>query len=449
MSAHAQPDVNSAIDAIPGRTMPMPVAAIGGAAMVIGLLSFGFGMTQDRAWTGGAVLVGLVYCLALAMGGVAFSVIATLTWARWSRPLKRVAEAFGLMLPALWVVLLVFLVLFSGLWPWNPSTFVAGGPVDIHPHSAAVLFASKPVWLTPGFFIARQLFGVGVMTVLSLVYIRASILPDLAMAKARLGDRAPGFYSMGGTDVAKAVEYGQNLQSNLGPFLGWTYALVMSLVAFDLIMSLSPLWYSNMFGGWIFCSSFWLCMQAIGVYTLTMRDWLGLKGWVVPKTTHDLGMLLMAFTMAWAYMMFAQLLPIWYANMPEETEFLLVRTYLPQWAWLARIVAVLCFVMPFTTLASRGIKKMRWPFVALLSVMMVGVFLERTLLIMPSVYKGDTFPTVLFAVVSVGIWIGFLGFFFTSVTFILSKIPPLVISDPKLGTHPWDVHVHAESAPHH
>jgi hypothetical protein len=436
-----QPDVNVAIDAIPGRSVPMPVLAVGGGAMVIGVLAFGFGMTQNVAWTWGAVLVGLVYTLALAMGGVAFSIISTMTWARWSRPLKRVGEAFGLVLPLLWLVLLVFLVFGLKIYPWNPATIVDGGPVNLAPHSDAVLFASKQWWLTPGFFMLRQLAGIGLMTVLSLVYLRASIAPDLAMARARLGDRAPAWWaSFAGSAT---VDSGQWTQETLGPILGWTYAITMSMVAFDMIMSLSPLWYSNMFGGWIFCSSFWLTMQALGIYTLTMRDWLGLKGWVIPKTMHDLGMLLMAFTMAWAYMCFAQILPIWYANLPEETQFLLIRMGLPAWGWMARTVAVLCFIMPFTTLTSRGIKKMRWPFVALLSVMMIGVFLERTLLVMPSIYKGTEFPVVLFAVVSVGIWIGFLGFFFTTVTFILSKIPTLVISDPKLGTHPWDTHVHA------
>jgi hypothetical protein len=151
--------------------------------------------------------------------------------------------------------------------------------------------------------------------------------------------------------------------------------------------------------------------------------------------------------MAWAYMLYAQLMPIWYTNMPEETDFLLIRLNLDQWSWLSRTVGVLCFIMPFTILVSRGIKKMRWPFVTLMLCMMTGVFLERTVLVMPSVYKGDTFPIPLF-LCSIGIWLGCLGALVTFVTQLISRLPPLPVSDEKLETHPWDVHVHAHGAHH-
>lgn len=448
MSA-ATPDINAMIDAVVTRKVPAPVLFGGIAAIAIGLVSFVAGLVISPAWAWGALLVGIVYCLGIGQGGVMFSIVSTLTWARWSRPFKRIAETFGLFLPIVWLALIFFLVFGNKVYPWNPATIVEGGPVSLTPHSASVMFAAKPFWLNQWFFVARQIIGVGFMVALDLAYLRASLRPDLIMAKQRLGDKAPGWWNMiiaNPKDLATEREKSDNFQSSFGPVIAVAYALVMSLVGFDMIMSLDPWWVSNLFGAWFAHSSYWLSMQAIGVVSMFGLDWLGLRGWIKPKHTHDLGKLILAFTMAWAYSLFSQLLPIWYTNMPEETSFVMLRTNHSDWAWLARIVAVMCFIMPFTVLLSRGIKKMRYPFAALLMCMMTGVFLERTLLILPSVYKQA--PDFLHMAISFGVWIGFLGAFVTFVTQVLARMPSLVISDPKLGEHEWDVHVHSLDAAH-
>ncbi len=444
MSGHT-PDVSAIIESIPSRKVPAPVLFAGIGAMVLGVGGFILGLTRDPVWAWGALLVALVYTMALVQGGVIFSAISTLTWARWSQPLRRVAESFGAAWLVLYPIFLLFLVFGLKVFPWHPNTIVDGGQVSLAAHSGAVLFESKPFWLSPSTFLVRQAVGVLFLAGLSLLYIRASLRPDMILAKARLGDRAPAWWGslIGGAGSLEAeIDKGQNRQTFLAGAIVITYAIVMSLVGFDLIMSLAPHWYSNMFGGWFASSSYWLSMQAIGLFSLVARDWLGLKGWIKLKTTHDLGKMILAFTMAWAYMTFAQLMPIWYTNMPEETSFLMLRFDTP-WSWLTQTVAVMCFLMPFTVLVSRGIKKMRGPFAALLACMMTGVFLERTLLIMPSIYKGDTFPVADFLLVSIPVWLGMLGLFVTFVTQFISRVPTLPVSEPKLADHPWDVHAHS------
>jgi len=116
---------------------------------------------------------------------------------------------------------------------------------------------------------------------------------------------------------------------------------------------------------------------------------------------------------------------------------------LPEWTWLSQTVAVMCFLMPFTVLVSRGIKKMKWPLVAILGVVLMGVFLERTLLVMPSIWMEDYFPIGLFLLVSLPIFAGFVGGFVFVTAKVLASVPPIPVSDPELGAHPWDVHVHA------
>jgi len=450
MSEHPV-DINTHVDAMASRQLPSQIKMGGLAAMAFGVIGLGYGFAvSGQAWTWGAILVALVYLLALTQGGIMYAVIMTLTKAHWGRPLKRIAEAFGLFIPLVYLFLLIFLLLGNGLYPWNPTPFEGIPAVSIEPHSEFA-WSTKPMWLDLPFFIGRQLGLIGLLFAMGLLYLKNSLRPDLIVAKARLGDKAPGWWSFiigGATDAAAAQERGEKNQQILSVALALGYAFIFSFMAFDLMMSLSPWWYANMFGAWTFMSSIWITLAALGMYGLIARDWLGITKYVTRTVTHDLGKLCLALCMFWAYTTFAQLLPIWYANMPEETDFLLVRLHLPQWAWLAQTVGVMCFVMPFTVLASRGIKKMKWPFVAICAVIMTGIFLERTLVVMPSVHFGDTFPTLDFLIVNVGIWIGALGAFFTFVSWVLTQLPAIGMTDPRVEVHPWDAHVHSLDAHH-
>jgi len=445
--AHAL-DVNPVIDSIAGRTLPAKANMLSLALIAWGLGAVAYGYTSaegGEAWTLGAILVGLVYSLCIAQGSVMFCVILTGAWARWGRPFKRIAEALGCFVPVVYALLVVFLLTSTHVYAWNPDTIIAGGAVPLEPHSLEA-YAAKPFWLQKWFFIGRHVAGLGILTGLSLVYIRASLKPDLVQAKLRLADKAPAWWdriTQGETDLQRARQESFDFQSNIFPYMVICYALLFSIMAFDLLMSLSPWWFSNMFGAWICMSSVYVGMATIGFTTMVTRDWLAIGPFVKKASTLDLGKLILAACMFWAYTTFAQLLPIWYTDMPEETDYLLVRLYLPHWRWLSQLVAVTCFIAPFTVLLSRGIKKMRWPFAALCFLVMTGIFLERSLLVMPSVYFGDHFPTADFLIVNLGVVMGMAGLCIQVTGRILAQVPGVVISDPYLTDHPWDVHVHA------
>ena len=446
-------DYNELIDAIPGREMPRQLDNILKVGMGLGVVSVAYGFLMvDAAWTWGALLVGIVYFLAIAQGGIMFSVMLTGTWGRWGRPLKRIAESFAFFLPVGYILLAAWLLFGgTGIYPWNPDTILAAGPVDLAPHSAAA-YASKEWWLSKGFVIGRQLVGLAILMVIDFVYLKASFRPDMIQAKARLGDKAPKWWDRfpaGAGDLDSEIDKCFNKQSTLFPVVTLAYVSVFSLMVMDLIMSQSPWWYANMFPAWVWMSSVWLAFATLGLVAMMTRDWLGLGKIITSDVTHDLGKLLLAFCMFWAYTAYAQILPIWYANMPEETDYLLVRLMLPAWGWLARTVAIMCFIAPFTILMSRGIKKMRWPFAAICLLIMTGLFLERSLLVMPGVYFGSTFPADDFILVNVGIWIGLFSVFIGVIGRALASLPPLVMTDPYLQTHPWDQHVHSLDAHSH
>jgi hypothetical protein len=446
--------VNAVFDAVVGRSLPtgvnlvsLALIALGVGAFLTGLFAVGDG--GATAW--GAFLVGLVYTFAIGQGGIMFSVIQSGTWARWGRPVKRIAESFAFWLPVAYVLLVVFLVLGLRIYAWHPNTIIDGGPVALEPHFSEAI-SSKPFWLSPPVFVIRVLVLVAALLTLDAYYLRHALSPDLIAGQQRLGAKAPAWWATvtgGRTDLVGALKASVDTQSFMVPILAAAYALVMSMLAFDLLMSLSPWWYSNMFGAWNTVSGFWLSVNVLGFVTITGRKWLGLDRFVKTNVTHDIGKMMLAGSMFWAYTSFAQLLPIWYTDMPEETDYLLVRLFLPEWSWLAQAVAVTCFLAPFTILLSRGIKKMRWPFVAICCLIMFGVFLERTLLVQPSIYFHDPLANPLVLFVWGGTWLGFVGGFIQVVGRALASLPAVAVTDPYLETHPWDVHAHSLDRAHH
>ncbi|MCB9758684.1 MAG: hypothetical protein H6739_02495 [Alphaproteobacteria bacterium] len=413
------------------REAPTTLVRAAQVLTVVGVLSLIGGLVAgDPTKTRIAFLVNLVYFTGLSLGGLAFAIGATLTLARWSRPLKRIAEGMLLYMPVLWVLVLVFF-LTGGLelYEWNTH------PEVVHGH--------KAIWLVGPFMVGRQLFTLGLLTLLGMAYLRASLRPDLGVAGAALGDKAPAWWSRinaGFGDADAEVAEAQSRMTLLSPFIGIGFALTLTFFAFDVSMSLAPHWYSNMFGGWFFMSCFLLGMVWLGLLSLGFRDWLGITKYLKGSVYHDLGKLIFGFTMFWGYTFYAQLLPIWYGNMTEEIGFLLVRFSLEPWSTMTVIVGTMVFLIPFITLLSRGIKKLPMGFSIVLSISATGLLLERFLVIAPSVWTEATLPVDVF---SIGITAGFLGGFLWVVTKFLSSVPAMPITDPYMKPNPLDVHAHS------
>jgi hypothetical protein len=405
---------------------------IGFLCFVAGLLIDGYGERIRVAY-----LTNLVYFIGLSMGGLIFACSLTLTLARWGRGLKRIAESFVVFMPVALVLLVIFIVTGGwGLYEWytNPET----------------LHAHKAIYLTAPFWTARLFIGLGLLTFLSYRYLRISLRPDLGVAAKKLDGKHPAWWNKhikNWTNDEDEIAKSAHKQRYAAPLVCIVFALVFTMSIVDLVMSLSPHWYSNMFGGWYFASCFWLGMIGVAIYSVLNRGWMGTEQLFKPTVYHDLGKLIFGFCVVWAYMFYAQLLPIWYGNMTEEIGFLIVRLRLEPWNDLAKIVGCMCFFIPFVTLLSRGIKKMPRTFVAVLLVPAIGIWLERYLVAAPSTLMDV--QTVPLGFLELGVTLGFLSGFVWVVTNFLSSVPPVTVTDPLMNPHPDDVHVQSMDAHAH
>jgi Ni/Fe-hydrogenase subunit HybB-like protein len=127
------------------------------------------------------------------------------------------------------------------------------------------------------------------------------------------------------------------------------------------------------------------------------------------------------------YLFYVQFLVIWYGNLPEETRYIILRIRTSPWEPLAWAVLVLIFIIPFVTLLSRKIKSRPGIMALLGSLILIGMWLERYLLIAPSLMKGRiSSPGMTEVLISAG----FLGAMALTVILFLRTFPLLPVSDP-------------------
>ena len=129
-------------------------------------------------------------------------------------------------------------------------------------------------------------------------------------------------------------------------------ALTQTFASVDWIMSLTPHWYSTMFGVYFFAGSFVGFIALLSVVAVAMRR-AGLLDTVISaEHLHDIGKLLFAFTAFWAYIAFSQFFLMWYANLPEETIWYKARME-GSWMTVSLFLMAGHFVAPFFYLMGR------------------------------------------------------------------------------------------------
>lgn len=210
----------------------------------------------------------------------------------------------------------------------------------------------------------------------------------------------------------------------LGVLYLMTYALVLSLIAFDLVMSMDPHWFSTLFAPYSFVKAFYLGLGALiilsSVFSLTQRSHCSLS----PAHFHDLGKLYFAFCLVWADFFYVQLLVIWYGNIPEEATYVIQRVVMLPWKPLAWTVFVASFLIPFFILLNKKVKTKALPMLCLCSLVIIGLWLEHLLLLGPALnHHAATLPLGLTDGL---ITLGFLGLMALAITSFLKRFPEFV-----------------------
>lgn len=373
------------------------LTAIAGLLIALGVIGVAGGLATgepQRVWL--TWLVDFLFFMGIAQGGVVCSAGFYLTQGRWAGSSHfRLAESFWRYLP-------LCLVLFFGLVIGRDSIF----PWIAHPVANKV----KAHWLNAQFLLTRDFIAIVILVLLSWRFVGLSQRPE-AVAWHHEPD---------------TIEMPPQAIRRWAPALAICYCIGYTLLAYDLISSLSPQWHSTLFGWWYFATVFWSAIVAMSFVAVRMRAALPAGNiFCRGKVLHDLGKMIFAFSVFWMYLTYAQYIVIWYGDIPTETFFIVGRCWHHPWMLMTWLAPLLIWVTPFSVLM--GVRPKKTPAilgtVALLG--MIGVWDLTYVLIVPSL-SPDKLPL---GWIELCVTAGFLGAFILCAVPGLKQLAAVAVSD--------------------
>ena len=316
------------------QTLPAPEGEyfesnrFAGLSVLLGLIAFvalalcGAGAAIEPTQLSFSWLFAFAFYFTLCAGCFFWTIVHYATDAEWSVVVRRQLENIAVLLAIMAVFFLPILFLRHHLYEW----------MNIPPGKEATL-DSKRAYLNWNFFVLRAIVFFGFFIIASQLLRRFSVRQDK--------DGNPKF-----TIWLRKVAF-----ASLPMF-----ALFLTFGAFDWLMSLNYRWFSTMFGVYIFAGAAGSSMSLLVLVITALRSAGYLRNVVTMEHYHIMGKWMFAFCVFWAYIGFGQYMLIWYANMPEETQYFLTRNT-ESWWTLSMLLVIGRFFGPFAILLLRSIKK--------------------------------------------------------------------------------------------
>jgi hypothetical protein len=364
-------------------------------AGVIGVVLCVIGYVKSPESLLHSYLLAFMFILGLSLGSLGLLMLQHLTGGMWGIVIRRPLESATRALP---LVFILFAPIFFGFrylyGAWlNAPTTGEGRLSDFQQH-----------YLTASWFHIRALIYFAVWLLLMWIFNSWSRKQDIDREDRALRRR---------------------LKMLAGPGI-ILYVFAMSFAAIDWVMSLSPHWASTIYGFLYVAGQLISSMSLMICVVVLLSRAPVFQGVLKPRYLHDLGKLLLAFVMLWAYFSFSQLLIIWSGNAPEEISFYRSRLY-GEWGYVSVIILIFHFFVPFFLLLSRDLKRnpSLLPKVALWLIFMR--FVDIFWLTRPE-FTSSAIPSLWDLAAALGL----IGLWLFVFAWQLQKLPLLPLGEPKL-----------------
>jgi hypothetical protein len=389
---------------------PPEVGRLRQRALIVGvvfLVIFLIGALFDREQFFHSYLVGYLLWIGIALGSLVLLMLQHLTGGGWGMVIRRGLEAATRTLPLMLILFIPILFGARHIYPWtNRGQFAHNAPMlDKIDH-----------YLNLRFFILRAVIYFAIWLVLAYFLNKWSREQD--------------------SSTDRTITKKMRLLSGPGMVL---FILTVTFAAIDWVMSISPDWSSTIFG-LLFVASFGLSGLAFAIaITALLSDREPMAEVVAPLHFHDLGKLMLALVMLWAYFAYSQYLIIWSGNLPEEIKWYLPRT---QGGWGAMVISivVLHFAFPFFFLLSRSVKRNPHRLISVAVLILIMRVIDLIWLIEPN-YSHEHFHISWMDIAAPlgfgGIWIGMFAR-------ELQKRPLMPFNDPQMESVLEQAHEHHE-----
>ena len=370
-------------------------------ALLTGLVASAVSMAAffvDREQLLRSYLYAAIYWTGIAIGCLGILLLHHTVGGKWGLVIRRLCEAGARTLPYAAIFFVPILLAIPAIYVWA-SAESAHDP----------MIESKRAYLNVPFFTARTIFYFSVWTLYTSLLSRWSAKQDEA--------------------------FDENINSKMravsAPGL-IVFVFTATFAFIDWIMSLSPEWFSTIYGAMFIIGQILSAFAlVIGLVIALSRLEPALQQFITPQHYHDLGNLLLAFTVLWAYLSLSQFLIIWSGNLPEEVPWYVTRLS-GGWGIIAGFLVVFHFFLPFLLLLQRQVKR-RPEMLQKVCLLMLGVRLVDVYwVVQPSLNAGHPrihWTDIVTPIAVGGLW---LGVFFWQ----LGMRPLAPFSDPQLLVAP-------------
>ncbi|HEV8037785.1 MAG TPA: hypothetical protein VGP62_02910, partial [Bryobacteraceae bacterium] len=364
-------------------------------AGVIGVVLCVIGYVKSPESLLHSYLLAFMFILGLSLGSLGLLMLQHLTGGMWGIVIRRPLESATRALP---LVFILFAPIFFGF------RYLYGAWLNAPTTGEGRLSDFQQRYLTASWFHIRALIYFAVWLLLMWIFNSWSRKQDIDREDRALRRR---------------------LKMLAGPGI-ILYVFAMSFAAIDWVMSLSPHWASTIYGFLYVAGQLISSMSLMICVVVLLSRAPVFQGVLKPRYLHDLGKLLLAFVMLWAYFSFSQLLIIWSGNAPEEISFYRSRLY-GEWGYVSVIILIFHFFVPFFLLLSRDLKRnpSLLPKVALWLIFMR--FVDIFWLTRPE-FTSSAIPNLWDLAAALGL----IGLWLFVFAWQLQKMPLLPIGEPKL-----------------
>ncbi len=369
------------------------MATFAGVCGLVGFVVCGAMAVATPAAVAESYLFAFLFWSGIPLGSLAILMLQHITGGAWGAVLRRILEAATRTLPLLAILFLPILFSTGLLFEWARPEVVEHDLVLQH----------KRAYLNVPFFAFRAV----------LYFVVWIVLSHFLSEWSRRQDRAPESIGLRLENISRG-----------GLLL---FVLTMTFASIDWAMSLEPHWYSTMYGILFIGGQVLSALAFVIPVTAVLAARPPMLEVMTADRFQDLGKLLLAFVMVWAYFSFSQFLIIWSADLPEETPWYL-RRLSQGWQWAAIALIILHFMLPFVLLLSRDLKRSRRWLMAVAAVVLAMRAIDLSWLVLPAFDRGGLLwvPSDFAAFLGVG------GLWFYYYVRQLRSAPMLPLNDESL-----------------
>jgi len=373
----------------------------------VGVVALAVGFFIDAAQFVESYIFGFYYAMAFPLGCLGFLMLQHLTGGAWGVTVRRLLEAGALALPVFGLLSIPVIAAAYNLYGldhyvyhWADPSVVTEGGAHYDP-----IVAHKVPWLSPLWFTGRMVIYFVLWSALAFFIRQWSLSQD-----------------RGGNTVEMARR--MRMLSGIGVAL---FVISVTFFSFDVAMSLDPHWFSTIYGAHYMVNCGLTILAFLLLVLTQIRNTKLFHDYVPVKPIHDIGKLMLAFTILWTYMSFGQYVIIWSGDVAEFTPWYVHRTT-GGWLYVALALMALAFFGPFFALLGRRPKRNLRYLAYVAAFILVTRLVDGAWIVLPEFHEtvaGISWMDLAAPLGLLGIWLAIFAF-------NVQRAPLLPLNDPQM-----------------